>query len=138
MAGDHLAEAAELAERSIGDPWRLEFGAPNVGCWRVAVACELGDWGRVPGLAAGVDVTRLRTPDRRARLRVDAGRGWYEIGNPDRATQELLAAMEISPRATRVLPCVRELTAQLARDAGRKGSAALGRLVSWVGVDPLA
>src|SRR5262249_48223879 len=35
-AGDHLAEAAELAERSTGDPWRLEFGAPNVACWRIA------------------------------------------------------------------------------------------------------
>jgi len=138
-AADHLAEAAELAEQSTGDPWRMEFGAPNVGVWTVAVACELGEWGRAPELAAQVDVTRLRTPDRRARLHIDAGRGWYEIGNPERATEALLTAMGISARATRVLPCVREVTAQMARDAGpRGGSSELQRLVAWVGVDPLS
>jgi transcriptional regulator with XRE-family HTH domain len=138
-AADHLTEAAQLAEVTVGDPWRMEFGAPNVGIWRVAVACELGEWGRAPELAAEVDVTRLRTPDRRANLHIDAARGWYETGNPGRATEALLTAMEISARATRVQPCVREVTAQMARDAGRRGgSSALQRLVAWVGVDPLS
>jgi transcriptional regulator with XRE-family HTH domain len=138
-AGDHLAEAAELATHSVGDPWRLEFGPPNVQVWEVAVACELGEWGRAAELAAAVDTTRLRTPDRVSKLHVDAGRGWYGTGDRDRATSELLVAMETSARATRVLPCVREVTAQMARDAGpRGGSQALRHLVSWVGVDPLA
>jgi transcriptional regulator with XRE-family HTH domain len=138
-ATDHLREATELATQVIGDPWRFQFGPANVGVWRVGVACESADWGRAPELAAAVDTSQLRTPDRISRLHVDAGRGWYETGHAARATTEFLTAMEISARATRVLPCVREVTAQLARDAGpRGGSAELRRLVSWVGVDPLA
>lgn len=138
-AADHLTEAADLAAHVVGDPWRLQFGPANVGVWRVGVACESADWGRAPELAAAVDVTQLRTPDRVSRLHVDAARGWYEVGNPSRATIELLAAMQISPRATRVLPCVREVTSQLARDAGRRGgSTELKRLVAWVGVDPFS
>lgn len=137
-ASEHLGEAAELATQAAGDPWRCEFGTANVGAWRVAVACESADWGRAPELAAAVDTTQFRTADRVSRLHVDAARGWYELGEAPKATRELLIAMETSPRGTRVLPCVREVTAQLARDAGRRGSAELQRLVSWVGVDPLA
>jgi transcriptional regulator with XRE-family HTH domain len=139
QAAEHLAEAGDLARFAVGDPWSLEFGPANVGVWSVAAACELGDWGRAPELAAAVDTGQLRTPDRVSRLHVDAGRGWYEVGQPERATDELLAAMETSARATRVLPCVREITGQLARDAGpRGGSERLRRLVTWVGVDPLS
>jgi transcriptional regulator with XRE-family HTH domain len=138
-AADHLAEAAALATRVVGDPWRLQFGPANVSVWAVGIACESADWDRVPELAAAVDTTQLRTPDRRARLHADAGRGYYETGNPERATTELLTAMQTSAQTTRVLPFVRELTAQLARDAGRRsGSVPLQQLVSLVGVDPLA
>jgi transcriptional regulator with XRE-family HTH domain len=137
-ASDHLAEAADLATHVVGDPWLLQFMPANVAVWAVAIACEQSDWDRVPDLAAAVDTTALR-PTRKARLHADAGRGWYETGNTERTTTELLTAIQTSPRTTRVLPFVRELTAQLARDAGRRGgSAQLQQLVSLVGVDPLA
>jgi transcriptional regulator with XRE-family HTH domain len=136
-ATDHLTEAARLATRVVGDPWLLQFMPANVAVWAVAIACEQAEWDRVPSLVAAVDATALR-PTRKARLHADAGRGWYEAGNKDRATAELLIAMQTSPRTTRVLPFVRELTAQLGRDAGRRGgSAELQRLVSLVGIDPL-
>jgi transcriptional regulator with XRE-family HTH domain len=136
---DHIREAGDLADQTTQDPFRLEFGRPNVGLWEIAGRCEAEDWGTVPELAAAVDPTRLRTTDRQSRLHVDAARGYYEIDQPEQAVTEMLTAMEISPRHTRVLPCVRELTSQLARDVGpRGGSAELARLVSWVGVDPLA
>jgi transcriptional regulator with XRE-family HTH domain len=138
-ASDHLAEAAELAAHVVGDPWFLQPTPANVAVWAVSVACEQTDWDRVPELAAAVDTTRLRSASRIARLHADAGRGWYETGDKARAITELLSAMQTEALTTRVLPFVRELTAQLARDAGRSGgSTELRRLVSLVGVDPLA
>ncbi len=131
----HLEEATYLAQGMVGNPWWYDFNPANVGCWRVAAACELGEFDRGPELAAQVQIPQLRTPDRVARLNVDVARCEYETQRPERAVARLLVAMDVSARGTRVLPPVRELVAQMARDAGPGGgSEGLRRLVTSVGV----
>ncbi|MGH3930908.1 MAG: hypothetical protein ACRDTF_13125, partial [Pseudonocardiaceae bacterium] len=63
----HLTEASETAIRTgEGTFAGLNFGPCNVGIWRVALALELGEPGRVPELARAVDVTAIPSAGRQA------------------------------------------------------------------------
>jgi hypothetical protein len=58
----HLAEAAEVAGRTGDGTFAgLYFGPRNVGVWRVALALELGEPGRVAELAREVGGRRVST-----------------------------------------------------------------------------
>lgn len=135
----HLGEAAEQAQRTDGDPWRMEFSPANVDTWRVGIALENGEPERAPELARRVNPQELRTKQRRARLYLDTGRGLFIAGEPDRAVTALIAADNAAPGDLRNRPSAVEIVAQMVRDAPvRGGSDALRDLALRVGVDPFA
>lgn len=133
----HLGEAEAAAARSTSDPWRMEWSAANVGVWRVGVAVENGEPERAPEYARRVDRGRLRTANRLARLHIDAGRGYYAAGDSGRAVRSFLAADDVSRPELRARTTVREIVAQMVRDARRGGSDELRDLAVRVGVDLL-
>ncbi|WP_433460677.1 helix-turn-helix domain-containing protein [Micromonospora sp. CA-248212] len=133
----HLGEARAAAGRVASDPWRMEFTPANVGVWQVGVAVENGEPERAPEHARHVDRSQLRTANRLVRLHIDAGRGHYAAGDHDRAVRQFLAADEVSAPELRSRTTVREIVAQLVRDARRGGSDELRDLAVRVGVDPL-
>lgn len=137
-ADGHLAEAEAAARRVTGDPWRMEFSAANVATWRVGVALENGHPERAPELARRVDLSQLRTRQRRSRLHLDTGRAQFVIGDTDGAVQSLLAADRAAPNDLRSRSAAVEITAQLVRDMSSHGdgSTALLELAKRVGVDP--
>ncbi|PZG07932.1 transcriptional regulator [Micromonospora craterilacus] len=139
-AGDvdgHLAEAAGAAQRAASDPWRMEFSPANVGIWRVGVAVENGEPDRAPLHARHVDRSRIRTANRRCRLHIDTGRGWYAAGDQTRAVRSFLEADAASPAELRSRPSVHELVGQMVRDSRRRGSTELRDLATRLGIDPL-
>lgn len=133
----HLAEASAAANRVSSDPWRVEFTPANVGIWRVGIAVENGEPERAPQYARHVDRAQIRSANRRCRLHIDAGRGWYAAGDSARAVRSFLEADEASQAELRSRPSVRELTGQMVRDARRKGSDELRELAVRLGIDPL-
>lgn len=133
----HLTEARTAASRVRSDPWRVEFTPANVGIWQVGVAVENGEPDRAPQYARQVNRAEIRSANRRCRLHIDAGRGWYAAGDPARAVRSFLEADEASPAELRSRPTVRELTGQMVRDARRRGSDELRELAVRLGIDPL-
>ncbi|MER7168581.1 helix-turn-helix transcriptional regulator [Micromonospora sp. NPDC000207] len=132
----HLAEAAEAARRTGSDPWRMEFTEANVGIWRVGVAVENGAPDKAPQYARLVDRSKIQTANRRTRLHIDAGRGWYAVGDTDQAIRCFLEADKANPAELRSRPSVRELVGQMVRDARRNGSEPLRDLAVRMGLDP--
>lgn len=66
----HLDEAAETASRTGDGTFAgLNFGPRNVGVWRVALAVEFGEPGRVPELARDVEVAAIPSAGRDRRTR---------------------------------------------------------------------
>lgn len=122
----HVAAAHEAARLTgDGDFAGLHFGPRNVGVWRVALAVELGEGGRVAELADDVDVAAIPSPGRRAMFYADLGRGLAR----DRATREravtaLRMAEEEAPQLVRANFYVRETVTDLLtrtrRDAGSR------------------
>ncbi|MFI9643334.1 helix-turn-helix domain-containing protein [Micromonospora sp. NPDC051925] len=133
----HLAEAESAARRAGSDPWRMEFTPANCGIWRVGVAVENGTPERAPEHARRVDRSQVRTANRRCRLHLDAGRGWYAAGDQERAILSFLEADTASPAELRSRPSVREIVGQMVRDARRRGSPELRDLAVRIGIDPL-
>lgn len=136
-SGRHLTEAGAAARRAGSDPWRMEFTPENVAIWRIGVAVENGEPERAPEYARQVDRSRIRTANRRARMHIDTGHGWYAAGDQGRAVRSFLEADEASPAELRSRPSVRELVGQMVRDSRRRGSDELRELATRVGVDPL-
>jgi transcriptional regulator with XRE-family HTH domain len=139
-ASAHLDDAADVAAGSGLDTWHRDDQATDVNVWRVTVALE--DNGanaeRAPDLARRVDRSKLRTPQRLARLYMDTGRGQYARGNREAATNAFLAAYDVAPGEVRNRGTVREIVGQLVRDTpAATGSDRLRLLASRVGVDPL-
>lgn len=138
-AAGHLAAARDLASRVRRDSWLMEAHPDNVATWEVGIALENGEPERAPTLAGQVDVTKLRTRQRRARLHMDTGRGLFLVGNFDAAVRSFLAADQEAPGDLRHRPSAVELVGQMVRDAPvRGGSSALRDLAVRVGVDPFA
>ncbi len=120
----HLEQAHEVAKiTGNGDFAGLQFGPRNVGVWRIAIAVELGEGGRVRELARGVDVDAITRPGRRAMFHADYGRGLAaERSTRDQAVTALRTAEDIAPQLVRANFYVREtvsaLLARARRDAG--------------------
>ncbi|WP_428966452.1 helix-turn-helix transcriptional regulator [Micromonospora fluostatini] len=137
-ATSHYAEAEGALRRSGGaDGWRMEFTDANVKTWRAAIALENGEPGRAPEYARQVRPEELRTNQRRARLHIDAGRGHFLAGNPEKAVRRFLAADDVSAQELRSRSTVLELVGQMVRDAPRGGSAELRDLAARLRIDPL-
>lgn len=132
----HLA-AADVASRAvIGNPWMMEASHDNVGVWKVGVALENGNPDLAPDLARRVNVNNLKTPQRRARLWLDAGRASYTANDSDAAIRYLLRADEAAPGDLRNRAQVVDIVGHLVREAAHRDSDELRRLAVAVGVDP--
>ncbi|MGH3990287.1 MAG: helix-turn-helix domain-containing protein, partial [Pseudonocardiaceae bacterium] len=117
----HLHEAAETAGRTGDGTFAgLNFGPRNVGVWRVALALELGEPGRVPELARDVDVAAIPSAGRQATFYGDVGRGLAAIrGREAEAVEALQRAERLAPQRIRTSPFVREVVTDLLRRARR-------------------
>lgn len=122
-AADHLNEAAAMADRITGAGrgfGNLYFGPDNVGFWRVSIAVELGETGRVRELARGVDPSRVPAAVRQAMYWADLGRGMaQERATRDEAVGALLRAEKLAPQRIRTNPFVRETVGDLMRRVRR-------------------
>jgi hypothetical protein len=85
----HLPEATETADHTGDGTFAgLNFGPRNVGVWRVALALELGEPGRVVELAREVDVAAIPSAGRQATFYGDVGCGLAAIrGRESRAAR---------------------------------------------------
>lgn len=120
-ADDRVAEAAEVAVR-VGDgtnAYGLSFGAANVAAWRIALAVERGEGGRVAELAREVNPSALPA-GRRAAFWTDVGRGLAQTRNRDAdALTALRRAEDLAPQQVRSNPMVREVVGSMVRRARR-------------------
>jgi transcriptional regulator with XRE-family HTH domain len=117
----HLTEAAETAGYTGDGTFAgLNFGPRNVGVWRVALALELGEPGRVVELARDVDVAAIPSAGRQAAFYSDVGRGLATIrGREAQAVEALHRAEVLAPQRIRTSPFVRETVSELMRRARR-------------------
>lgn len=117
----HLTEAAETAARTGDGTFAgLYFGPRNVGVWRVALALELGEPGRVVELARDVEVAAIPSAGRQAMFYGDVGRGLATIrGREAQAVEALRRAEALAPQRIRNSPFVRETVSNLMRRARR-------------------
>lgn len=118
---DHLEEAAGVASRTGNGSFAgLHFGPRNVGVWRVALALELGEPGRVAELARQVDVSAIQSAGRQATFYGDVGRGLAGVrGQEEKAIEALCRAEVLAPHRTHANPFVREAVTDLIRRARR-------------------
>jgi transcriptional regulator with XRE-family HTH domain len=111
----HLDEASEIASRTgDGNAYGLHFGPTNVGIWRVAIAVEAGEGGKVMELARDVAIDKMPSRGRRAAFWSDVGRGLArEPGRHTEAQGILRRAESLAPLQVRANPYVRETVADL-------------------------
>jgi transcriptional regulator with XRE-family HTH domain len=121
-AADHLDEAAMVAQRvsadgcEFGNFGHQGFSADNVGIWRLAIAVELGEGGRVREIARTVDLSRVPSASRQAMFWADLGCGMaQERSMRDEAVEALLRAEKIAPQRIHANPFVRETVGDLLR-----------------------
>ncbi|MGB8961151.1 MAG: hypothetical protein WCC38_04235 [Pseudonocardiaceae bacterium] len=98
----------------------LNFGPRNVGAWRVALALELGEPGRVVELARNVDVAAITSAGRQAASYGDVGRGLATVrGREAQAVEALPRAEVLAPQRIRTSPFIRETVSDLMRRVRR-------------------
>lgn len=125
-ANEHLDEADDVA-RSLAQKRRpscgfgaLYFNSDNIGIWRLSIAVELGEVGRVREIAAGVDISQVPSAARQAVYWSDLGRGLSGTrATAEEAVSALRRAEEIAPVYVRTRPLVRETVTHLLRRARR-------------------
>lgn len=115
-----LAAARTLAGQVTGDPWRMEFGEPNVDVWAVAVALEDGSPDLAPALARRVNVNGLHTNQRRSRLWLDTARAAYATDDHEATVRYLLDADRAAPGDIRQRPTAVEMVGHLMRDGSAR------------------
>ncbi len=122
-AESHLTEATETAVRTgSGTNFaQLYFGPANVETWRMMLAAERGEGGKVAEIASNVDPACLPpSRERRSAFYVDLGRGLAaERGRRGDAVAALRIAEEIAPQKVRINPLVRETVGDLLYQARR-------------------
>lgn len=116
-----VADAADVArhtgEGTFGD---MHFGPRNLALWRLTFAVEAGDLGRVPELAAAVDVDAIPSTDRRAMYHVELGRGLAERrGSETGAVAAFRRAEHLAAPLVHAHPFAREAIGDLLRRARR-------------------
>lgn len=117
-AAERLDEATRLADgMTDGHGFAgMLFGPANVRVWRMSVAVESGEGGRVGELAAGWDVRAIPVRGRRADYWAEIGRGLATSRSTrDEAVTALLRAEALAPQRIRAHPLLRETVADLHR-----------------------
>lgn len=132
----HLAEADAVADRTgEGGFAGLCFGPTNIGFWRVAIAVELGEGGRVDEIARTVTPEVVDSASRRAAFFSDLGRGYAQVRRDDRAVRAFCVAERLAPQRIRTSTVVRETVGDILRRARREaGGQQLRALARRVGV----
>ncbi|MHA6619257.1 helix-turn-helix domain-containing protein [Pseudonocardia sp. DLS-67] len=123
-AAERLDEATHLAAGMSDDHGfaGMLFGPTNIRVWRMSVAVESGEGGRVRELTTGWDVRAIPVPGRRADYWAEIGRGLATSKTTrDGAITALLRAEKLAPQRIRVHPLLRETVADLQR-RGRPGA----------------
>jgi len=134
-----LHRVANDAARALGvryDPWTA-FGPGNVEIHELAVHAELGRADDVVGLAQRLDVDSVPSVERRARVLIDAARGYVRRGEDEAAILVLLDAEKISADEVSHSTLVREMLRELLhRDRARARAHvhALARRIALIAV----
>src|SRR5262249_20222182 len=125
-AAAHLAQASSEAE-SMGDPDdgigfnALAFGPTNVGLWKMAVATELGEYGRVVELARSIEPRRVKVANRQQSYWMHLGRALAHSGKTDReALVAFVNAERAAPVPFSVNPMVRDSVVAMVYRARRR------------------
>ncbi|NYT94020.1 helix-turn-helix domain-containing protein [Salinispora sp. H7-4] len=125
-ARGHLVEA-EREAATLGDPGpgggfnAMCFGPTNVVLWQMAIAAEVGEYGRVIEFSRTVSVDALPIANRRQAYWMDLGRALAHSGRTD--TQALAAfsrADQIAPSLFVLNPLARDAVAAMIRRARRR------------------
>lgn len=135
-AREHLAEATRVAARTgEGSFAQLCFGPTNIGFWRVAIAVELGEGGRVGEIARTITPDLVPSASRRASFWADLGRGYAQDGHDAEAVRAIVVAEHLAPQRIRASTVVRETVGDILRRARREsGGRELRSLAHRVGV----
>lgn len=124
-AEKHLAEAAREAV-TLGDPEdgagfnQSCFGPTNVGLWRMAVASELGEHGRVIELGRTVRPDALRHVNRHQAYWLALGRALAHSGRDREAMAAYVRAERAAPVVFALNPQVRETVVAMVNRARRR------------------
>jgi transcriptional regulator with XRE-family HTH domain len=137
----HL-RAADQEAVTLGDPPNglgfnnHAFGPTNVGLWKMAVAAEAGEYGRVVELSKQVNPGPLRVVDRHQSYWIDLGRALAHSGKTDQeAVVAFMRAERIAPVPFAVNPLVRDaISAMVHRNRRRSMPDNLRILARRVGV----
>lgn len=131
----HFAEAEATARRTgDGSAYRLWFGPNNVAAWRIGIAVERGEGGRVTELAGAVNTAALPARERQAGHLINVGRGLaQEPRTAAQAVEVFRRARRLTPMRVRLNPYVREVTERLAWEVGGQE---VRQFASWLGVIP--
>ena len=143
----HLREAEDLAQ-ALGEPQRIGpiaagfngnwFGPTNVGCWRMAVAAELGDLSEALAVSDRIDLGAMPVPSRWVYYWTDLARALASAGRDREALHALGKAERAAPQHFRFNPAARELIHSLmTRAKHRAVGAELSGLARTLGLDPL-
>ncbi|MEU6561932.1 helix-turn-helix domain-containing protein [Nocardia nova] len=138
LADDHLAEAAETAER-IGedrDDYRLCFGPTNVSVWSVGLAVEAMDGTEAVKRAEKVTLPAGTPRERMGHHYIDLARGFLLHGDREGAFSALQVAKRIAPTQTRYHPMVHETIRMLARQETRASETVRG-FAAWCGINSI-
>lgn len=138
----HLAEAAREAA-ALGDPVdgcgfnQSSFGPTNVGLWRMAVAAEQGEHGRVIELARTLRPDPLRAANRHQAYWMTLGSALAVSGRHDReALVAFIRAERVAPSTFAMSPAGRDAVVAMARRARRKSlSGDLRVLARRIGIE---
>jgi hypothetical protein len=135
-ARGHVAEATKVAERTgEGSFAQLCFGPTNIGFWRVAIAVELGEGGRVGEIARTIRPEVIPSRSRQAAFWSDVGRGYAQDRRDQQAVQAIHVAERLAPQRIRASTTVRETVGDILRRARREsGGRELRSLARRIGV----
>jgi transcriptional regulator with XRE-family HTH domain len=140
-AHDRLSEAERDAS-TLGEPLRAGFalkgfGPSTVNYWRMNVANELGEHGRVPEIAERVDPAVFAGPSLRCFYWMQVGRALVSTGKDDaRALTALVCSEREAPQIFQHNSNARDAVVTLVRRARKKSlPRTLTRLAHTVGAD---
>jgi transcriptional regulator with XRE-family HTH domain len=110
-------EAAEVAARLPLMSANAVFTADQVPIYRISIHNALGDPARALTVAREVNLGRLPSAERRARVCVDVARAWYGFGNAEGCLRALERAERYAPEEVRRAQ-IRRLTHDLLERPG--------------------
>lgn len=120
---EHLAAASDLAAHLPEDSGNfagLYFGAANVGLWRVSLAAELGEGGRVAELARDTNPADIPLRSWQASFHSDLGRALAgDRATRDQGVRSLITAEQLAPQLVHNNILVRETVTGLLPTARR-------------------